>query len=254
MSVKITYDETIETNDIKVPFVPGIITPKIEKPMRNGRYEGGERAALREILCAGDRVLEFGSGIGMISSVAAMVEGVEAVTTVEANPELIPVIEETHRINATSNIELLNGVVVVSQKKRTPFYVRSNFWSSSLEPDSRPYKKKKHLPCYNIQRLIEKKNPTVIVCDIEGGELGLFDQADLSGVRAVILEMHPKVYGDENVEAITHVLENKGLVFVKPLKASSVRRFERDNDIPVVTPAPSISGGQLINPDLTELN
>ena len=253
MSAKVDYDEIIEINGVKVPFVPNIITPKIERPMRNGRYEGGECAALREILRAGDRVLELGAGIGLISSVAAMVKGVEAVTTVEANPQLIPVIEETHRLNAISNIELISGVVVASQQKRSPFFVRSNFWSSSLEPDSRPYEKKKHLPCYNIHRLIEEKNPTVIVCDIEGGELGLFDQANLSGVRAVILEMHPKVYGDENVEAISHVLEENGLLFIKPTKPSSVRRFERRSDIPAVIRAPSSSSGKLISPDLTEL-
>ena len=59
MSKSIEYDEIIETNGVKVPFVPRIITPKIERPMRNNRYEGGECATLRDILIAGDRVLEF---------------------------------------------------------------------------------------------------------------------------------------------------------------------------------------------------
>ena len=34
MSLTLEYDEVIETNGIKVPFVPRIITPKIERPMR----------------------------------------------------------------------------------------------------------------------------------------------------------------------------------------------------------------------------
>ncbi len=82
------YSEIIESSGIKVPFVPAIITPKIERPMRNNRYEGGECAALRRILRPGDRALELGAGVGLLSTVAGLVEGVESVTTIEANPDL----------------------------------------------------------------------------------------------------------------------------------------------------------------------
>lgn len=249
MSLKSEYEEIIVTNGIKVPFVPRIITPKIERPMRNNRYEGGECATLRDILQAGDRVLELGAGIGLISSVAALVKGVESVTAVEANPELIPVIKETHRLNDISTVELLNGVVVASQQKRTPFYLRADFWASSMEPDSRAYKKKKHLPCFNIHSLIKEKNPTVIVCDIEGGEVGLFDEADLSGVRAIVLEFHPKVYGAETVEAITQNLETKGLIFQRPDKPSSVRCFIRGHK--GIVSAPVTKELKAVNPNLT---
>ena len=230
MSLTLEYDEVIETNGIKVPFVPRIITPKIERPMRNSRYEGGECAALREILREGDRVLELGAGVGLISTVAAMVQGIGSVTTVEANPDLIPLIEETHRLNDVSSVDLRNGVVVATDRKRSPFYLRTDIWASSIEAESRPHIKKKHLNCLNVNTLIDELNPTVIVCDIKGGELGLFENADLSGVRAMVLEFHPKVYGEENVEAITKALEAKGLIYLVNEKPSSVRRFERSEE------------------------
>jgi len=261
MSLSEQYDEIIETNGIKVPFISRIITPKIERPMRNNRYESGECKTLRALLLPGDRVLELGAGIGLISSVAAKVDGVEAVTAIEANPDLIPVIEETHRLNDISNVDLRNGVVVATQQKRSPFYLRADFWASSMEPDSRAFVKKKHLPCYNIHGLIEEKNPTVIVCDIEGGELGLFDDADLSGVRAMVLEFHPKVYGAETVEDITRNIEAKGLRFQIPDKPSSVRCFLRDADTPPPTSAPvvapdavapdAVAPARAVNPDLS---
>lgn len=62
------YDEIIITNGIKLPFIPHIITPKIEKPIRNNRYEKGELKRLRATIRSGDRVLELGSGIGVIST------------------------------------------------------------------------------------------------------------------------------------------------------------------------------------------
>ncbi|MBY0397947.1 MAG: FkbM family methyltransferase, partial [Thermoleophilia bacterium] len=100
------YDEVIETLGIKVPFVPSIVTPKIERPMRRGRYEGGEAKALRKVLRPGDRVLELGAGVGLLSTISAMVKGVERVTAVEANPGLIPLIRETHRLNGIRTVDL----------------------------------------------------------------------------------------------------------------------------------------------------
>lgn len=252
------YSEVIETNGIKVPFIPDVITPKIERPLRNNRYEGGECAALRDILRPGDRVLELGAGIGLISTVAALAEGVQSVTAVEANPDLIAVIRETHRLNGVASVDLRNGVVVHNAQKKAPFYLRADFWASSMEPDSRPFRKKKHLPCFNIQALVAETRPTVIVCDIEGGEMGLFDDVDLTGVRAMILEMHPKVYGAETVEAISGLFEGQGLIFRQPDKPSSVRYFER-SDQPVEAPvppppstAPAVSpSAMVINPDLS---
>lgn len=35
----LAYDEVIVSSGIKIPFVPSVITPKIERPMRNNRYE-----------------------------------------------------------------------------------------------------------------------------------------------------------------------------------------------------------------------
>lgn len=230
-----TTSEIIETNGIKIPFDPRVITPKIERPMRNNRYEGGECAALRHYLQPGDRVMEFGSGIGLLSTVAATTQGVQAVTTVEANPELIPVIRETHKINGADNVTLLNGVISGEGEGELNFYLRPDFWASSMEPDSRGYDKIVSVPAFSIHKLIAEKSPTVIVSDIEGAELGLFDHADLSGVRVMILEFHPKVYGETNQFAIIGLLADKGLHIVPTNKPSTVRTFVR-HDVPQAAP------------------
>lgn len=175
----LSYDEIISSNGIKIPFVPHIITPKIERPMRNNRYEGGECKALRELLQSGDRVLEFGAGVGLLSSIAAQTSGVESITAVEANPELIPMIRETHSLNKISNVDLRLGVVSSTDSEDINFYIRKDFWASSMEPDSRPYIRIEKLPNLNIANLFSETSPTVIVSDIEGAELGLFDSLDL---------------------------------------------------------------------------
>lgn len=224
----LAYDEVIVTSGIKVPFVPAIITPKIERPMRKNRYEGGECAALRRILRAGDRVLELGAGVGLLSTVAGLVPGIGSVTTVEANPDLIPLIRETHRLNGVATVDLRNGVATAEPGAEIDFYLRADFWASSMEPDSRAYVRKVRLRRYDLPALIAELNPTVIVSDIEGGELGLFDAADLSGVRAMVVEFHPKVYGQPALDRIIAILAAKGLPLSPDNKeGSSVQFFDR---------------------------
>lgn len=232
------YSEVIETQGIKVPFDPRIITPKIERPMRRGRYEGGECAALRRVLRPGDRVLELGAGLGLCSTVAAMAEGVERVVAIEANPELLPLIRETHRLNGVEGrVDLRNGVAVPQGGDDIAFYIRPDFWASSMEAGSRGYTRVETLPAIGLTDLIAELRPTVLVCDIEGGELGLFDGLDLSGVRNLVLELHPKVYGKEGLARIGTVLACKGLYpAADNLHDSSVQLFERRDG--VVAPVP----------------
>jgi FkbM family methyltransferase len=230
------YDETIVTNGIRVPFVPAIITPAVEKPMRKGRYEGGEAAALRALLRSGDRVLELGAGVGLLSTIAATCPGVEAVTAVEANPDLVPLIRETWRINGVANARLINAVVTVVGGGEAEFYLRRDFWASSMEAGSRPYERSVPVPKVAIADLIGETRPTVISCDLEGGEAGLFDAADLSGVRAVVMELHPKVYGQDGVRSVHDRLEAAGLRLQPVERRTTVRTFLRDEARPGTLP------------------
>lgn len=236
LRAKVDYDEVIVTNGIKVPFVSKIITPSIEKPMRNSRYLDGECKALRELLQPGDRVLECGAGVGLLSTIAAISDGVDSVTAVEANPKLIPVIEETHRLNGVQDVNLIYGVVSPQTTEPLDFYLRKDFRASSIEPDSHPYVSVVQVPSLGITDLIKDQDPTVIAIDIEGGELGLLDHADLSNVRLLIIEFHPKIYGDENVRAITDMLAKKGLKIGPVEEPTTVGRFFRE-----ITPLQPVS-------------
>ncbi len=228
------YEEIITCNGVQIPFVTTIISTKIERPLRNSRYEARECAAVRRILKPGDRVLELGAGVGLLSAVAAMVPGIASVTAIEANPELIPLIRETHRLNGVSNVDLINGVAAAGPGPDVAFYLRPNFWSSSMEPDSRPYDRVVKLPMIDVPTLIADLRPTVIICDIEGGELGLFDTADLSSVRAMVLEVHPKVYGKAGMTGLLAILSAKGLSAAPDAPLTAVQLLERRRTTPAM--------------------
>lgn len=223
----IDYAEIIDCRGIRIPFVPAIITPKIERPLRNGRYELGERKGLQALLRPGDRVLELGAGLGLLSAVAALAPGIGAVTTVEANPGLIPLIRETHRLNGADHVDLRHGVVTAEPGPPVAFHIRPDFWGSSMDPSAGRTRTVAEVPRLTIDSLIAEVRPTVIVCDIEGGEVGLLEHADLSGVRAVVMEFHERLYGPAPRAAIAALLAAAGLHPSGGVAGSSVGYFLR---------------------------
>lgn len=222
------YDEVIETRGVRIPFVPDIITPRIERPMRANKYEAGEVGLLQRHLRPDDRVLDLGAGVGLVSTVAAQAVPEGSVTAVEANPAMLPLIRETYRLNGVEGVDLRNAVVAdKGSTAKASFFMRADFWASSMEPDSRPYEAEEKVDVLGIGALMSEVSPTVISCDIEGAELELFEAADLSGVRLVIVEVHPKVYGPEGVARVVAALQRQGLRQHRQRRSSTVRVFER---------------------------
>lgn len=221
------YSEEIEIQGIRIPFVPEIITPRIERQMRMGRYEVGECMAAKKWVRAGDRVLELGAGVGLVGSAIASIEGVERVVSIEANIRLLDLIKETHRINSIDSVEMRNGIVAKDAAPSTPFYVRPHFWASSMAPDPH-YSEEISLPAYALGDLIDEIKPTVIVADIEGGEIDVFDGLTLDGVRVVILELHTPVYGIEGQRKILKYFDDLGFRAEAEYLSSSVWILSRD--------------------------
>ena len=222
------YGEVIDTGGILIPLIPEVITPAIEQPLRDGRYDQDQRGKLESCLQLGDRLLHLGTGLGLISTVAAKRIGGEAITSVEANPALIPLIEETHRLNDVAGVRLLNAVASAGERTgKVPFYLRKDFWASSLESDSRPYVALVDVPAVPISALMADAQPTVICCAIEGSELGLFDDVDLSTVRILILELHPEIYGQDGVARIDTALAKSGFRRADSTDSTALAVYDR---------------------------
>ncbi|PIE09728.1 MAG: hypothetical protein CSA72_11660 [Rhodobacterales bacterium] len=224
---EVSYDEVIDIQGAKIPFVPSIITPRIEKTMRNASYEAGECKAVRAHMRPGDRVLELGAGVGLVSTVAAGIEGVGKIVSIEANPDLLPVIAETHRLNGITTVETRNAIAGAQSAESAKFYLRADFWASSMEPDSRPYVKDVDLPVFAVRDLIEETDPTVIIANIEGAEEIVFQGADLGRIRTIIIKLHPSLYGDDGARKILSGFAEQGFKAEKEFLDGAVRVLTR---------------------------
>ena len=210
------YTEVLETQGIKVPFVPNVISERMADVIRKGRYEASEIKLLRKLLRADDRVLELGAGVGVVSTVAAKIVGPGNVTTIEANPDLIQVIKETHKLNGVENVEVLHGVGTCAPTSATiDFWMREHFWASSLAPlkNDTDTTRRIQVPQIDLNDLAKRCAPTVLVMDIEGGEIDLLPELDLSTCRHVVIELHPRVYGLEGVDRCIQALSAQNLVY-----------------------------------------
>ena len=193
------YFVTVICQGVEVPIVAPIINDRMRGVLERGSYEKNEVALLRKLLRKNDRVVELGAGVSVVSTAAAQILGPERVSTIEANPELIPVITETHRINDVSGILLFHGVAMPNPEgKSTPFFLRENFWASSLgtrASDDPARTRIVEVPVLDLNKIIHDIKPNVLVIDIEGGELEVVRGLELSSFRAVLVELHPRAYG-----------------------------------------------------------
>ncbi len=185
----------------------------LERALSSGRYEHHEADALLMHLRAGDRLLDLGAGLGFICALAARVLGEASVFGVEAGPETIRLARKNLVANGFSGVKLVRGAVVAEGDGEVEFGERPAFWASALRgPKGWPENADViRVPARPIGTLLARFQPTVICCDIEGGEMEVLAEP-LPGVRLVVVETHPQVYGPEGAERIGAALAAQGFV------------------------------------------
>ena len=165
-------------------------SPAMRRALRRGRYELMERRAVARCLRPGDRVLELGGGCGVVSAAAARIVGPEAVLTVEANPQLLPLIAHTHALNGVAGIAVL-GAIAGTGAGCAPFHVSEDLWASSRDPATPALAETIEAPVADVNALIAQHRANVLICDIEGAEFDLFAAIDWAPIDLLIAELHP---------------------------------------------------------------
>lgn len=225
-------DDTITCRGIRFPADDRIITAKVARRLRRDMYETPEVTALSKVLHPGDRVLELGAGIGFISSFAARGFDVAQITCVEANPRLCAYIGRVHACNGVTNAGIRNVVALSDaapwpEGGDMPFYLTEPFWSSSLTPPPGGAATRIAVAAVRLSDLVAELRPTVIICDIEGGECCLFEACDLGGVRNIALELHTRVYGGAGVRKVFDDLHRHDFFYHQKVSSGDVVLFER---------------------------
>lgn len=192
-----------------------------------GGYEKQEIQILTKNLSPADIVMEIGAGIGFLSSYCAKKIGSQRVHAYEANPKMIPKIQETYKLNEVS--PCLHNVLLSENEKEVDFFLEPGFWSSSTIERS-AQSEKVLVQSKNINKELDNIKPTFLIIDIEGGEKDLIPLIDFSSIRKIIIEMHPHVIGNDEVSGVIELVLSKGFNLRLDESIGEVLFFELAND------------------------
>jgi FkbM family methyltransferase len=228
LNTKDASDQFIVSRGILFPDEPDILDWRTRRALPKDDYEKKESLAILKLVKPGDVVMELGGGIGYNSTLIAKQTKAERVHSFEANPELIPYIRKVHDANQVRNATVENAVLGVGNADTT-FFVRRNFLSSSLDSkDGSGVVSEHNIPVLDIKETLKRIAPSVLVCDIEGGEVDLIPEMDLSGLRAAVIELHPQLIGKDGVKQIFDAMHAAGLIYFPRWSDAKVVCFRRD--------------------------
>jgi FkbM family methyltransferase len=199
-SIRRLFEPIVKIEDIKIPLSPNFSTRMLHVIYKKG-YEYPERRLLRKFLNKNDIVLELGTGVGLISTICSKMVGSEKVFTFEANPLLKSTILETFSLNEVTPKLIMSAVGPNSGEKT--FYIHNDFWGSSFANLTR-HSIKIHVTSFND--IIHTIKPTFLIIDIEGAEYELFQDADLSSVKKIIIELHEWMIGIEKTNIVKNII------------------------------------------------
>jgi len=232
-----TFTSGLETLGVKIPYDPTIITPVILDAILSDAFESREASEIPQIVRPGDNVLEIGAGIGFISTLLALQPDVNTVYAVEANPDLLPFMSDLHQLNGThEKVERLNFVLTNQDATELTFYQRTDFWMGSLTAQPNPYYSTVEVPTANLNAFLHDKAISLIVCDIEGAETVIFEDADLSKVDRIYLELHDHVTGLSGVGRVFRTLSEHGFEYDPRHSTKSVVLFQKVGQNDIVRP------------------
>jgi FkbM family methyltransferase len=193
-------------------------------------YERCELTAIHAALQPGDRVLELGSGIGVVSTAIAEIVGSHNLLCCEANPVAAAVLRRTLALNGCKS-HVCEGAAVSNLRddcdSTLPFNLASNFLASSIASgDSRGETiEVRALP---LEPLIDEHRIDCLVIDIEGGECALLNQARLNSIRRIVVELHPGVVGADQTASLLDRLSAAGFFVRWDLVNEDVFVLERE--------------------------
>lgn len=209
---------------VKIPHSKFLNEKRIER-INAARYEGQEIKGALHVVRPQDRVLEVGAGIGVVGGVIAKNAQPERLLSFEANPELVPAILALHRLNGLETRAQVRNQVLFAGEGRPEtmgFHLHKSFLGSSLLGDTVPAGRRVEVPTVDVAEVMAELRPTVLIMDIEGGELALLEAMDLAPFRAVVIEFHPGVYGVPGMRRCKTLLRDAGLQKVEEVSTRTV--------------------------------
>lgn len=205
------------------------------KNLEDERYERREvNLSLQEIEET-DTIVEMGAGAGIVGAIVTKNCKPKKTVSYEANHTLIEHIRRLYKHNKIDRkIKVKNQIVLAEPNppKTVDFFIRGNFLGSGMTiTKGHENATKVSVPVVDWESVKKEVSPTVLLMDIEGAELDFFRNADLSGIRLIIVELHRHIYHRPGMREIREqCLVNQGFAEDRDASGGGVFVFRRVKD------------------------
>jgi len=183
-------------------------------------YEIEERELIKKYISEGDRILELGGCIGVVSCIAnRILKDPHDHVVVEANPELIPTLNKNKELNMCG---FIIEHCIIGSSRYCDFFVHELIVGGS---GKRKTKRKIEIVSRSLNELLEKHgNFSVLLIDIEGGEYNFImeNKEAIRNFSKIIIEQHDFIIGPKKVGELKEILQNLGFSFKENIGASEV--------------------------------
>ena len=217
-----------EYHGVKVPKAPHL-GPVIVKNLETNRYERREVEASIAMITSDDVVIEMGAGV--VGAVIAKKCKPKKNIAFEANAGLNSHIRHLYQCNnLNAQVEVRNQIVLSQPDAPAlqSFFVRGNYLGSGIEiVKGHKRAKEVNVPVIKWEDVKNEHAPTFLVIDIEGAELDFFRDADLSGIRGIVVELHRHIYHRPGMNEIRSHIKSAGFQQVDQLSGGGVFTYER---------------------------
>ncbi len=220
--------EVMEIDGVTVAFDREIVSEKIIAAMKRRQYEhveariGGWLFDTDEVE-PGQRILEIGAGLGYVGSSLSKSGKVEKLVSYEANPKLVPLIRETHRLNG-ANSEVRNFLLGSESTGEGSIFVPDDFWAASTETKGTEHR----IPRASLKDAIAEIKPTFMLIDIEGGEVNVFDGvSEIPSVHSILIELHQPAVGRAGIAKFFAKMQSLGFGYDQRYSNGKVVLFQK---------------------------
>ena len=215
----------VQSTRVKSLHRPDLVAPRVRHALRANTYAAQQTRAALKVTYAGDRVLELGGGIGLVSAVLAKRRDLKHIHIYEPNAPMADYIRDTHALNTIDNATV-HTAILGKRKGTAPFEVRGGLFGASPKEADGPTSTET-VDVQNVKTQVKAIRPDVLICDIDGAEAALIPLMDLNKVRAAVVTLNPQTTGPEGVTAVFQAFMTAGLSYFPKLSSQKVVTFRR---------------------------
>lgn len=175
------------------------VTMPLTKEIEDGTYESAEADIFLCTVESQDTVMEIGTGLGLLATLAARRVGNRKVYTYEPNPRLEAYIRGMFAMNDVDPYFIPEAVCYNGSE--ATFHVSPNIWSSSLIRH-KDVIEEITVPARPFQVELNRFHPTYLICDAEGSEVEFLGTGDLGSIQRILIEFHEGVAGKDKTAQV----------------------------------------------------